>query len=295
MSNKTKILLLGGEGFIGRNISDLLARDYDCFSVGRSKPIFPGSRAQFIAADPYKETISGRYDVVIQLSDKSLQLDASSSVGLPDIEKAEKRILKNLDLIMPKQVIFFSTANVYLSPDSKYARAKLLIEDIYRKYCQKKHIGLSILRLFNIFGPYQLPYAKGTKKYKRGSLVAKIIYSYFAKEPIEINDLNAQRDFIYSLDMAKCIQVIIERKLFGIDDLATNKMITIGELLSKINLFLPQDIKFTDKNINEETCPAADSRVIKLIRPSELEKSLEKTVNFYKNNWPLIKAIQNAK
>lgn len=274
MVSKKKILILGGEGFIGRNLSDVLSKGFKCFSIGLEKSIFPGSKAEFINIDPYKEKVSGHYDIVIQLIDNHVQLS--------DIKKTEKKILDNLDLISPEHIIVFSSASIYMFPDSEYAKRKLLMEKIYKKYCHEKRIGLSILRLFNIFGPYQLPN-------KQGSLVANILYNYYAKKPIEINDLQAKRDFIYSKDMAKCVEAVIKKRLFGTDDLATNKMTTIEELLTETNQLLPKEIKIINKdNKEKEICPNAKSLIINEIGPMPMRQSLEKTIDFYKNNWKLI-------
>ena len=265
---------MGGEGFIGRNLSDVLSSSFDCFSVGSTKSIFPGGKASFIKADPYKEKISGHFDIVIQLIDPKLPLK--------EVQKTEEKILENIDSIGPEQIILFSTAAIYMSPDSEYAQRKLLIERLYEKYCQNKQIGLSVLRLFNIYGPYQLPS-------KPGSLVAKLINCHFTKDPIWINDFEAVRDFIYARDVAKCVEVIIKKRIYGRDDLATNIMTSIGELLIRLNKLLPGKIKTLDKKNIEERCPDASSKVIKLIKPMMLDQGLEETIEFYQKNWQLIK------
>lgn len=274
MVTRKKVLILGGEGFIGRNLSDVLSKEYDCFSIGLKESIFSGSKAAFIKVDPYREQILGHYDVVIQLIDHKAPLE--------DVQKSEQKILDDLSSIMPEQLIVFSTAAIYMSPDSEYAKRKLLIEDIYQKYCQNKKIGLSILRLFNIYGPYQLPA-------RPGSLVANLISSYFTKEPVGINDFDAVRDFIYAPDMAKCVEVIIKRQIYGQDDLATNTMTSIGELIAQLNQLLPDEIKTIDKNNKEAKCPNATSQIIKQIQITPMDQSLKETTEFYRDNWQLIK------
>lgn len=280
MTNKKKVLILGGEGFIGRNLSDVLSNDFDCFSVGLEKSIFSGSKARFVCVDPYKEKISGHYEVVIHLIDNGIQFSS--------IKKNEKKIFNNLDSILPEHIIFFSSSSIYAFPDSEYAKRKILMEKIYQKYCQERQIGLSVLRLFNIFGPYQIPN-------RRGSLVANLLYKYFVKEFVEINDLYAKRDFIYSQDMAKCVGQVIKKKLFGTDDLATNKMTTIDDLITTLNDVLPSKIQIIDKKNHEKAiCPSAKSRVICQIQPLPIEQSLKATANFYKDNLKIIGEQQNA-
>lgn len=281
MNSKKKVLILGGEGFIGRNLSDILSVDFDCFSLGKEKSIFSGGKASYIKLDPYKEKILGRFNIIIQLIDNAVQLNT--------VEKSEEKILKNLDHILPEQIIVFSSAAIYMSPDSEYAKRKLLIEKIYQRYCQSHKIGLSILRLFNIFGPYQMPG-------RRGSLVANLINGYFNHHATKIDDLDAKRDFIYSLDMAECVSSIIKRKIFGPNDLATNNMLSYGEMLAKINLLLSDQVKIVHKNIKERgSCPNAKSKIIQLINPTPIEQSLAETIDFYRRNWKLIKESENAR
>mgnify|MGYP001559619444 CR=1 FL=1 len=275
MVKNRKILILGGEGFIGRNLSDVLSADFDCYSLDHRKSLFPGSKTHFLNIDPYNKRIKDHYDVVIVLID--------NPVPLEEVEKTEQGILTNLDLISPEQIIVFSSASTYVLPNSEYAKRKLLIEEIYKKYAKNRKVGLSILRLFNIFGPYQIPDRKG-------SLVANLFFKYYAKESVEINDFSAERDLIYSPDMAQCVKEVIRKKLFGTDDLATNEMTTIEELVVKINQFIPDKIKIINKNIKEkETSPSASSHIVKRIKLTPMAQSLKKTADFYQENWRIIK------
>lgn len=273
-----KVLILGGEGFIGKNISDVVSNRYDCYSCGIEKSLFPNNRAKYLDLNPYQKPLNGSYEVVINLID--------NQVPFEEIEVDEGRMLSNLLHVRPKQIILFSSAVTYADPNSDYGKRKLLIEKIYTDFCKNNNIKLLIFRLFNIYGFYQIPY-------RRGSLIPNILINYLTEKPTEINDLTAQRDFIFAQDMARCVEKAIEDSLEGADDLATNNLISISELIKAINSIIKDGaLDIVNQNNKEETNLAkASSNIVKDIKLTPIEIGLCKTLDFYKNNLRLVKEI----
>lgn len=273
---KSKVLFLGGEGFIGRNLAYCLSDFYDCYSVGIEKSIFDKRRDRFIKKNPYKEKLDNNYKAIVHLID--------NNVDIKDFSKEEKELAKNIQLNKNNHLILFSSAVVYANPDSDYGKRKRELEKFYKEYCFKEKIKLAILRLFNIYGPYQFPN-------RQGSLIANILYSYLNKKDIIINDFNSRRDFIYSLDMAKTVKWGIDAGFSGIDDLATNRMISIRELVDVIEKdIVKSKLNIIDKRIKEEILPfAPKSNIIKNIQLTDIKKGLQETLCFYENNFKKIK------
>lgn len=274
---RKRILLIGGEGFIGRNITDYLFFKYDCYSIGMERSVFAGEKGALIKADPYRERIKNDYDVVIHLIDN--KIDAESFC------KEEIRLIGNLQISANNHVILFSSAVVYANPDSDYGKRKIELERIYREYCDKNNIKLTIFRLFNIYGPFQLPF-------RQGSLIANLLYNHIIGVKTEINDMGAKRDFIYSGDVGKFIEYSIESNILGIRDLAANKLISIGDVIKKMEDVVGMEINISDKhNIESVVCPLASGELAPMIELTPMETGLKGALNFYTKNIELIKEL----
>jgi len=190
--------------------------------------------------------------------------------------------MSNINIGEDKHLIVFSSAVVYANPDSPYGKRKLALESFYEAYCEKNNINLTIVRLFNIYGKYHLPY-------RQGSLVANIFFNHLNGVPIEINDLEAKRDFIYAGDMAKIIKYIILNKIYGKSDLATGRLISIGEIIDIIKSDIVEDLEFINKNIKEQiVSPVGSNDLSKKVKLVKMEDSLKIAYSFYEKNNQLI-------
>ncbi len=270
---KQRVMILGGEGFIGRNIADYLGDCYDCLSVGVEESIFGEKRKdKFIRKNPYIGFVENNYDAVIHLID--------NKVSIGSFIKEEEKLIKNVELNSKKHLVLFSSAVVYANPESEYGQRKLALEKFYQDYCAKNKIKLAILRLFNVYGSYQLPD-------RQGSLVANIFCNYLNGEKITINDPEAKRDFIYAGDISKVIEWVIKNGFEGTDDLAANKSVPIKEILdvierdvigNKLDVIIRKDEK------ERVFSPEAKSGIIKKVRLTDREIGLSCAFDFYKNN-----------
>ncbi|MEF3692462.1 MAG: NAD-dependent epimerase/dehydratase family protein [Candidatus Moraniibacteriota bacterium] len=275
MNNGKRVLILGGEGFIGRNIAEVLSDESECFSVGNIKSFFLERNDSFLKINPYKEAVNSDFDVYIHLIDNQVELD--------NFLKEERNLMKNLSISRNSHLIVFSSAVVYANPDSPYGKRKLELEKFYEEFCQRKNINLTTVRLFNIYGKYHLPY-------RQGGLVANIFFNYLNGLPVEINDLETKRDFIYATDMAIIIKDIINSKKFGKYDLATGKLISIGEIIEILKNNVIKKLKIINKNNGEKILsPAGNNELSKILNLVKIEDGLKKAYLFYEKNNQLIK------
>jgi nucleoside-diphosphate-sugar epimerase len=258
-----KILLLGGEGFIGRNIIDVLDERFNCYSLGRTPSNFRTSFDRFIRMDPYRETINESFDVIVHL------IDNKSDLNL------EIDFLKKIN--SDAHIILFSSAVVYANPTSEYGVRKSNLEKIYLAH----HKKLTILRLFNVYGKYQIPY-------RQGSLVANILYNHINNIPIRINDVNVKRDFIFAEDIGRYVEFVISNGLYGIYDLATGKMHSIQELCRIIQDVVACKLNIVDSEKNDITCPPSSKMIPCNIGPTELSCGIKDTLLFFEDNNTLI-------
>ena len=275
--NKVSIAILGGEGFIGRNLAWYLSDFYECFSIGRRKSFFLDRKDTFVSGCPYDEKIGKQYSAIVHLMDNSR---CAPEYFLDE----EKKLVENLDLDDKKQLILFSSAVVYANPDSEYGLRKRALEGFYSEYCRENGIKLAIIRLFNTFGPFQIPQ-------KQGSLIANIICNHMIGQKSEISSRNSERDFLYAGDIPKFIEHILENRMTGIFDLGSGKLTSIGDIISVLESdVLKARIDVIDKNKPDGiVSPAANNRLLDRISSTDLVTALSQTVDFYKNNIDSVK------
>ncbi len=279
MTKKT-VLIIGGEGFIGRNIADVITKSYSCSSIGIEKSIFLNREDIFIKNNPYRNCVREKFDIYIQLIDNPVL----ESV----FEIEEQKLIDNLEIRKNSHLIIFSSAIIYSNPNSEYAKRKKKLEAFYKRYCEENGINLTTLRLFNTYGKYQLPY-------KQGSLVANIFYNYLNSLPIEINDKTAKRDFIYAEDIGKIINYVIKNKKYGKMDLGTGKSISLENLLSLIQeKILPTKIDINYKNVKESVIQHSIAGDLhKKIKQTPLLEGFKRTFKFYNENKETINEYLN--
>lgn len=271
-----RMLFIGGEGFIGRNLTRYFTNENECISVGQRQSVFADRRDRYIKVDPYKNRVEGEYDVVVHLIDNKVSLSA--------FELQEEQLTKNFSLRSGGQLVVFSSAVVYVNPNSEYGKRKQLLEAFYKRYCKEYGITLTIFRPFNIFGPFQLPN-------RQGSLIANLMCNFLLDESTEINDMDARRDFMCVTDIAKFVECALARKQEGVFDIGSGTLVSIRELIDYLNhhIFFSKG-KITDRQAKEQTNEQPAKRTLSPVLPMvDFDEGLKRTFAFYKNNLHLLK------
>jgi len=184
----TKILITGGAGFIGQNLSIYMRdSDLDFAVVDRSQKNVNSLIEQFgdddedifcmDTSDALKWIEDGRFDVVVHLSAVPR---VPYSIEHP-VETTQENIVKTVELLEAcvkgkvKRFVFASSSSVYgnsdvlpvtedlpLNPISPYALQKKTAEDFCSLYSNLYDIDTVCLRFFTVYGPLQTgdnPYA----------------------------------------------------------------------------------------------------------------------------------------
>lgn len=218
-----KILIIGSEGFIGRNcvsfFSGKAQEVFACDIVDKSSPGYFCVSAQDPDFDPVFQKINP--DVCINASGSA---DVGSSIKDPDTDfrlnvKNVEKILQSIKKYSPDcRLINFSSASVYgnpkhlpvsesavLDPLSPYGRHKLRSEVLLKEYHDKYRLRTCSMRVFSAYGP-------GLRKqifwdvYKKSTQGKKIILFGTGKE---------SRDFIFIDDLVRAIDCIIRSADFS--------------------------------------------------------------------------------
>lgn len=303
-SNK-KVLITGIAGFIGTNLANKLSstKGIKIYGIDRKNDFIHKNKIKF-----YK-IISSNYDEIekyIELIKPDIVFHLAGNVNLSrdfrnttacieDNIKMSVNLLESLRKHPPKRLIFTSTCEVYdyrkkiftekeqPFPISPYAISKLSSELYCRMYYLLYKLPIVILRLSYVYGPNQ----------NKRRLVPSIILACKNKKKIKITKGDQIRDFNYVEDVVNAlILAAIKKDAIGETiNIGQKNGHSILDIVSKINKIMGNKSKIEIGAISNRPYEAkiweVDGTKAKKIlgweHKTNIEKGLEKTIDFYKN------------
>lgn len=218
---KQLIYLIGGSGFIGKNLIEVLEKEYELkvFDKFIDEGFFSNHRSiETIQIDLDKSLIPNKFktpDFIINLAsivtaERDLSLfDSMINSNLKVLLNLFERFKNQKDL---KLFIQFGSSEEYGNegapfnetmrecPNSPYALVKQLTTNtslmLYRNY----HFPVCVVRPGNLFGPYQ-PSSK---------FIPYVIEKLKNNEKLEVTPCEQKRDFIDAKDFAEKIKLILK-------------------------------------------------------------------------------------
>lgn len=301
-SVSNKILILGSEGFIGKNlVSGLLKRNYEIFGadlidlkpktysyfrIGRLQPEFDQlfQKQHF----DYCINVAGSGSVPISISEPNRDFEANVSDTF--------KLLNAMRLYNSNcRYIHFSSAAVYgnpkqlpiketniLSPVSPYGYHKWISEITCKEFFLLFKIPTVILRPFSAYGP-------GLRK----QLIWDLYQKFKNDERIFLQGTgNETRDFIYIDDIIEAISTIIRANKFDgeIFNIASGKSTTIKKVSEIFSDILGNSKEIFFDNVLDDGNPlfweADISKIHSLgFKPLvSLEKGLRSTIEWLQAN-----------
>ena len=300
-----KIVILGSEGYIGTTVVDFLLKKKNYNIKGIDNLIYSQSK-KFKNLKNYNfqkldirnqkktaEVCKDAYCVVIlaglvgdPITKKYKKL--STSINLHGI----KKLIKNLNKINIKKLIFVSTCSNYgikknkllkenakLEPISLYSKHKVIIEN----YLLKNNFKFSktILRFATAFGL--------SKRMRFDLTVNEFVKTAFLRESLEIYHGQTYRPYCHVIDFAKIIHLIIDSPIEKINgevfNCGSNKnnfnKIQIANMIKKKFKFL--NIKKVSKNLDLRNYKVDFSKIQKFMGIKNKFISVEKGISEIKN------------
>ncbi len=310
---KKKVLIFGGSGFVGINLSKFLAKkNYSVVSTYANKKPKNIKNVKFVKFD----LMSSNFDIKIFKNVDTVFVCSANSSGarvmtnnpashFEDNLIMNLKLVKNLQFSRIKKIIFFSSSTVY--PDTKkfcdeksvnytffkkynfIGNGKLMIEKMYKLYTSefKRKIDLLIIRPSNIYGPYDKFDKEKSKVIP--SIIRKCLES---KKTLEVwGDGSDVKDFIYIDDFINLTYKLSKlKKKFLIVNISTSKPIILRKVIETIrNLSNPKlKIKYTKSKFRMIPVRNVSNLLLKKIIKFELnysiEKGLKNTIEWYKKN-----------
>lgn len=298
------ILILGGNGFIGRNIIEkMLQEDYKIVLLNRKQDLLD---IQFSSNNKIK-VIEGELkdfaliqNIIIEYKVNTVihlvsTLIPSSCIDdfLNDLEQVIIPTFKLIDYLSKTEIkfIFFSSGgtiygksniklkeNHRLEPINYYGYSKLLIEDYILFLHRVNILKYIIFRPSNVYGKYQRLEAQQ-------GFIAVVIGKILYNKPVEIwGDGKTIRDYVYVQDVAEAVTKIVKSNII-------NKTLNIGSgtginLLKIIEILEKYfdrkiDVVFKDKrsvDLDKMILDIEELKSIIVFEPVEIEKGILKFI-----------------
>lgn len=287
MDNK-KILVLGGNGFIGCSLLKFLItqKNLDLYSFDLDYPEHPAStkiryiKGDFFDDDCLKRVVAGMDIIVHCLC--TLNPGNSNTCYMQGYQKDFLQTIKLCELIISQKatMLFLSSGGtVYGSqlmqpipenalplPINHYGSMKLCTETVIKCFNKQLHSKMKIARIANPYGPGQ-DYSKGV------GFIDAVLKCALNNENIEIwGTGEIVRDYIYIDDLCEMLWTLME---YEGDETIFNIGSGIGvsqkEILTLVGeLGLPINILFKEERSVDVDCIILDNSKIQTIYKKEL-------------------------
>lgn len=265
MEDTKRVLILGGTGFIGINLTMKLLRDseYKITVYGRNYEKYPKElydnkrvtkiKGDFGEEDGFDEIVKG-HDIVYHLVSTTVPTTSNKNVAKEITDNIERTsvLLESCVKYGVKRFIFISSGGtVYgianaekrkeemqTNPINSYGLQKLAIEKLLYLYSYMHGLDYRIIRLANPYGPYQK--VNGIQ-----GVISTFIYKALCNEELTVyGDGSVVRDYIYIDDAIQAIVNIAEsnttEKLYNV---GSGEGLSLSDIIAAIQRVLQIEIR----------------------------------------------------
>lgn len=307
-----KVLITGGAGFIGSNLTRYINEEASHHDIVILDDLSTGSMNNLKGLS-FKFNVGSLLDT--ETLNKSVKgIDSIIHLGaIPSVPRSVKNPLashhanatgtlnvleaaRNNDV---EHVVVASSSSVYGSnvklpknefdwtrPMSPYAVSKHATEGYAIAYGHAYGLKTLAYRFFNVYGPGQ------SAGHAYAAVIPQFIDAALSGEPIPVNgDGTQSRDFTYVDTVCQALLETAERNLSSSDpiNLAFGSNISLLDLIKLIENQIGSELKldFKEPRIGDVKASQADNSLLSSLlpglKPIELELGLSKTIEWFKN------------
>ncbi|MFA5423399.1 MAG: SDR family oxidoreductase [Phycisphaerae bacterium] len=308
-----KILVTGGAGFIGSNITKKLVeqgcfvRVIDNLLTGKKSNLADCiDRIEFIEADMGDPAVAARavkdIDIVLHqgaLPSVPVSVENPAATHRHCVDATVTMLIAARDAKV-KRFVYAASSSAYgdtptlpkietmnVKPLSPYAAAKLTGEFYCSAFYSCYGLETISLRYFNVFGPHQDP----TSQY--AAAIPAFVTSILKDTPPTIyGDGEQSRDFTYidNVVQANLLAARAKKTSGEVINIACGDSVTVNQIIDMINKIVGRDVKpnYTDSRPGDVKHSLADiTRAQKIIGYKVVvpfETGLEKAIQWYRTN-----------
>jgi len=300
-----KVLITGGAGFIGTNLTlGLLSSGHnvkilDDLSTGLKQNI--SKDAEFVNASILETRQINKAiedcEVVVHLGARgSVPRSIKDPIATHDVNATGTLNVLEAARTSKSHYIFSSSSSVYgsnmilpknedmvLRPITPYAASKMSGEALSLGYAKSYGLAVSTFRFFNIFGPWQRP------DHEYAAVLPKWISKCMKGDEIEVfGDGEQTRDFTYVGTVVNVIINCISNKILHPEpvNLAYGNSISINKVIQLLkNSFPNLKVKYLPQRNGDVLHSKNDPKLVQLLYPNvnveKFETSLQETINWF--------------
>ena len=300
LENKV-VLVTGGTGFIGSHLTrTLVDSGASVVVLARSNKGLKGALAakvRFVGAD-----VAGPLNIALGSIDWVFHLAAVTDLVYcrenPEIAfkinaHGVRNVLEFSESAGAERFVYLSTLGVYgiprylpideqhpTFPIEPYAQSKLSGEKMAISFTSRRGMSISVARSFNAYGPGQ----------NSNMVVPTIILQVLRNDIIELESLEATRDFVYISDIvAGLIRIAFQGCDREVYNLGSGMETSIGQLVNEISKLLDRRVTVKLKSGKVLRVPRSRADISKARRQLgwaprvSLREGLLRTIGFYRD------------
>ena len=303
-----KVLITGGAGFIGTNLtlgllnSGFKVKILDDLSTGLKQNI--SKDAEFVNASILDTGLVKRAiedcEVVVHLGARgSVPRSIKDPIATHDVNSTGTLNVLEAVRTTNSHYIFSSSSSVYgsntilpknenmvLRPITPYAASKMSGEGLSLAYAKTYELPVSTFRFFNIFGPWQRP------DHEYAAVLPKWISKCLKGDEIEIfGDGEQTRDFTYVGTVVNVLIDCISKKVTHPEpvNLAYGNNISLNQVVELLEKSFPDfKVKYLPQRNGDVLHSKNDPKLVQSLYPNvnveKFETSLQETINWFKKS-----------
>lgn len=225
------VLITGGNGFIGNHLKKYLQDRYHVAAMDsktldvRRKQDFEQLNEMNIA---HVIHLAGKTCVPESWENPEAFFETNITGTLNTVEfcrknKAGMTYISTYIYGQPRSNPVSETAEV--NPNNPYAKSKYMGEELCRFFCEHFEMDITVLRLFNVFGPGQ----------KESFLIPFVVKQILDEgDTVCVQDLMPKRDYVYIDDVCRVIELSVNRTGgYRLYNIGSGISYSVGEIIEK--------------------------------------------------------------